>query len=209
MTIGGRCCFRLHRAGRLLMVVALLGALVPDAAFGDSQSRASSPQPDASPTPSPRKTLSEYARGRQLQSASSGRTESVLITDENLEGLASGVELTSVAGSIASEPVAKAPPDTPRNLWRGRIMEKQETIQILEVENARVDKEISGLWALFYACDEPENREKNIRPRLNQQLVDRARLREELKTAHSDFKELLVDARRSGALPGWFRDLLK
>jgi hypothetical protein len=191
------------------MVVALLGALVPDAAFGDSQSKASSPQPDASPTPSPRKTLAEYARGRQLQSTSSGRTESLLITDENLGTLASGVGLTSVSGSPASGAAATASPETPRDLWRGRFKEQQETIQILEVENARVDKEISGLWALFYACDEPENREKNIRPRLNQQLVDRARLREELKTAHLDFKELLVDARRSGALPGWFRDLLK
>ena len=191
------------------MVIAVFGGLNPIATFGETQSRTSTPPPDPSPTPSSRKNLSEYARGRDLQSASSGQKKSLLITNENLEGLASGVELTSVAVPTDPKPGAKASPETPRDYWRGRVKAQQDKIRTLEDDNNLKDQEISRLWTLFYSCNEPEVRENDIRIRLKQKLIDRTRLRSELKTAHLDFKELLVEARRNGVLPGWFRDLVK
>ncbi len=209
MTLSALYWFRLRRVARLSVSFAVFGVLMPAAAFGEPQSRTPTPPPAPSPTPSSRQNLSEYARGRDLQSASKGQKETVVITDENIEDLASGVELTSVTGSTASRPVATPSPESPRTFWRGRVKEQQRRIQTLEENNKLADREISGLWLLFYACDEPDDREKNIRLRLNKRLDARTRLRVEMETAQSDFEELLAEARRNGALPGWFRDLLK
>ena len=209
MTLSEIYWFRLSRVGCLTVFLLLFGALTPTDSFGEPQSKTSTPAPEPSPTPSSRKNLSEYARGRDLQSSSKGQKTSPVITDENLEGFASATELTSVTGSKTSEPGTSAGPEIPRDIWRGRVKEQLRTIQGLEDDNKLVDEEISGLWVLFYACDEPDDREKHTRFRLNQKLDDRTRLRAQLKTAHSDFEELLVEARKSGALPGWFRDLMK
>lgn len=198
MTLVRRC---------IVFFFGVIGTLIPAVAL------CSSPSPTPNPTP-PNKSggsLSEYARGRTLQRPSINRKEPIVITDDNLKDLGEGTELTSVTQqpSNSVESVDDAGVTDPRAFWRAKVTETLEEIRILEADAGVLEREISDLWKLFYACDEPDEREKEIRPRLMQRIQKGTILRRKFEVARSDFDDLLAEARRNGALPGWFRDLVK
>ena len=99
--------------------------------------------------------------------------------------------------------------ESPRVVWRKRVQQRLDTIRILDSETSALESEIVTLWELFYACDVPDEREEGIRPRLKQRIGRQLELSIELTAAKVDLQEILADARRNGALPGWFRDLVK
>ncbi len=186
----------------LLAVFGLLGTLVPVSSFGD-------PPPTPTPSSSSRRSLSEYARGRDLQRPTKGGENTTVITDDNLKELASGIELTSVTQKPSNfpDPVVNLERDDPRTFWRERVQKQIEIIRALELEIKTLHVEIVGLWEMFYASDEPDEREGEIRPRLVQKIEEQTDLDGEFEAARIEIQELIYEARKNGALPGWFRDL--
>ncbi len=167
--------------------------------------------PSPTPSVSSRQSLAEYAEKKTLQRSSAGDQKSIVITDENLSDWASGKELTSVTGESADSRDSGFGLETenPRVVWRKRVQEGLDAIRVLDSETSGLESEIVALWELFYACDVPDEREERIRPRLKQRIGRQLELSIELKAAKIDLQEILADARRNGALPGWFRDLVR
>ncbi len=194
------------------MAVFLIGGLMLNHALAQTQSKTSTPDPgsEPSPTPTSRENLSDYARGHDLRTSSQDRKTPVVITDENLKGLAGGVELTSVTttGNVSVVPNATVGQETLREQWRAKVKAQIEIIRSIEKHSVLLKREISDLWDMFYASDDPIERERSVRPRLIDKLDEPARLDKELQTARAGLENLLKEARRSGALPGWFRDLM-
>ena len=186
----------------LLAVFGLLGTLVPESSFGD-------PPPTPTPVPSSRRSLSDYARGRNLQRSTKGGESATVITDDNLKEMASGIELTSVTQktSNSSDPDVILERNDPRTFWRKRVQQQLETIRALELETNTLRSEIAGLWEMFYASDRPDEREGEIRPRLVQKIERQTDLGGESEAARIEYQDLMEEARKDGALPGWFRDL--
>lgn len=186
----------------LLPVCGVLGLLVPVSCFGD-------PPPTPTPISSSGRSLSDYARDRKLQRPTKGVGSTTVITDENLKELAAQGELTSVTQkpSNSSDSIVILERDDPREHWRERVQKQLETIRALEAETNTLHIEIVGLWEMFYASDEPDEREGEIRPRLVQKIEEQTGLKAEVEAAGIELQELLGEARKNGALPGWFRDL--
>ena len=169
--------------------------------------------PSPTPTVSPaRQDLAQYARDHALRKDPGSENTSIVISDENLEGYAGATELTAVtpthSGNKTTDPKASPLNDDPRALWRRRVSDQLETIRKLKEEAVRLEPEIAELWQLFYRCDEPSERDDEIRPRLIHDIKALADIRQGINTAQSDLDKVLEEARKNGALPGWFRDLL-
>lgn len=171
------------------------------------------PTPTPVPTPSQSQSLSKYAKGRKLRQNPNEAKPTVVITDDNLETMAAGVELTAVTQRTA--PTSKAAPTTdlvendPKRYWRSRFQNQVDEIQRLEKMADDLSREIVGLWDLFYRCDEPDRRDWEIKPRLEKMIDEKGKIVENLGLARSGLDDLVVNARKTGVLPGWYRDLLK
>ena len=70
-----------------------------------------------------------------------------------------------------------------------------------------LDKEIPALWNQFYSWDDPAYRDGVIKVKLDRALARRKELEERLAVEEEALPKILDEARRDGALPGWFRGL--
>ncbi len=194
----------------LVVIFGGVAAMITVFGFCDPPPR-STAVPSPTPSVSSRQSLAEYAGSRPLQRSSSGKKKSIVITDENLRDWASGKELTSVTRETSKSPAPEFDLETeaPRVVWRERVQQSLRVVRDLESETSALESEIAGLWKLFYACDEPDERVQRLGPRLKQRIGRQRELSVELEDARVDLQKLLADARRNGALPGWFRDLVK
>lgn len=185
------------------MCFAVLGTLVSAVVFSDSP---------ATPTPVPpsRARLSDYARQHRVQPSQGGDPSAIVISDDNLKEMASGSDLTAVTGESKKppSPVGAVGPIDPRAFWREKVRAQLAVVRRLETRAQAVRVEISELWEMFYACDVPENRETEIRPRLIRKIDDQVIFDREYEAANHDLQILLGEAQRNGARSGWFRDLL-
>ena len=170
---------------------------------------------DPPPTPTPRspsaKNLSEYAKGRKLRQTDKTNTPKIVISDDNLEKMGSGVELTAVTqvSPKIETPVGETDDQDPRRNWRSRIQEHLDVIDALEAQGNLIDEEISRLWEMFYACDEPGRREDQIRPKLVQKIEEKNDFLKKFDLARLNLEKTLEDARENGIPPGWYRDILR
>lgn len=182
-------------------------------------------EPTSTPTPRPAggQTLSEVAKEKQLKGGETG--QSIVITDQNLSDYAEKGSVTTpetTTGSSARRPVRdpiKNPnttvigpsdsthADERRRYWVGMYERQLELVASLQRQLQIVDEEIPGLWRDFYAWDDPAYRDGVIKPRLDEMLAKKERLREQLQEAEPRLAEIKSQARRDGAEPGWFRGL--
>ncbi len=194
----------------LVVVFGGVAAMIAVVGYCDPPPR-STAVPSPTPSVSSRQSLAEYAGGQTLQRSPSADKKSIIITDENLRDWASGKELTAVTRKTSKSPGPGFDLETeaPRVVWRDRVQQRLGVIHDLESETSGLESEIAGLWKLFYACDDPDERDQRLRPRLKQRIARQRKLSVELEAARVDLQKLLAEARRNGALPGWFRDLVK
>jgi hypothetical protein len=94
-----------------------------------------------------------------------------------------------------------------RSHWRATYMQQVELVAKMRQEIERLDQEIPGLWRQFYAWDDPAYRDGVIKPKLDAALERRQELEQEIVAGEARLSEILEEARRAGAQPGWFRDL--
>ncbi len=180
------------------------------------------PRPTPAPTATPRpRTLGDLARQMRLRHPA-GTGQTLTITNENLPALAAEGGITTVTSSPATAATApglqsggaggaSAAPGkegtTPREAWRKRYSDQQEKVADMEKRKQELDSEIPALWNKFYAWDDPAYRDGVIKPKLDAAIRERDQLDGQLAEERGKLPEILDEARRAGAEPGWFRDL--
>ena len=191
---------------------------------------ASEPTPTPTPTPTPRGEVATDTgeRGEPAERTDTAPTPTrtpLVISNENLAELAAGGSLTEVTTgrgqggarpAVSAEAAAAAErsgsagageDDSKRSYWRGRYQDQKRVVEAIRGELARIDQEIPGLWSQYYAWDDPAYRDGVIKVRLDEALAKREDLARRLPEEEARLPEILNQARRDGALPGWFRDL--
>lgn len=187
------------------------------------------PTPTATPAVSPTpqaKTVADAARQARA-AAAEGATPTrtpIVISNENLAELAakgSLTEVTTIPDGSSRRPAGGAQgtarggatsaattgEESKKAYWRGRYTMQKRVIDALKGEIEALDTEIPGLWNQFYAWDDPAYRDGVIKVQLDEKLARRDQLAKQLPEEEAKLPEILNDARRDGALPGWFRDL--
>lgn len=212
----------------VLALFLTVGAAGP--ALASEPTPTPTPTPTAKPSPTPQPgSVAEAARQARAgtgvgESAAPTRTP-IVISNENLAELAARGTLTEVTvtsdpstrrpvsatGSAAGPDDASAPAateeETKKTYWRGRYKGQKDLVASIKGEIATLDQEIPGLWNQFYAWDDPAYRDGVIKVRLDEALSRREELAKQLPEEEAKLPEILNEARRDGALPGWFRDL--
>lgn len=212
--------------------VTMLAATLAIAA--DDATPTPEPTPTPRPTTSGTRSLAEVARETRLQGTDSG-SQPIVISNENLADLAAKGELThagptptatalpgsrrpvhagvNAAGAVVVKPNQAdlagldAGAEDRRRHWRGLYLKQIETLEQIHKQIEVLDAQIPGLWSQFYAWDDPVYRDGVIKPKLDAALAMRQQLEEQLAQEEERLPEILDNARRDGALPGWFRDL--
>jgi hypothetical protein len=180
-----------------------------------------------------RQKLAEFAKNTRLKqpATNSGPNAEIYITNENLPLISGSVNLTEVTTS----PVLPLPidPDSPRSptvavgeqeapkpasdglealdlkreYWRNQYLKGQQDLAKAESDLTLIDEEIPRLWNVFYSTDDPAYRDREIKPRLNAVINQRETAVTRIDGARTALLQILGDAKRDGALPGWFRDI--
>ena len=212
-------------AAVLFALAVALGLAGPAVASDPTPTRTPTATPTPTPTPQPR-TVAEAARQARA-GAAEGATPTrtpIVISNENLAELAAKgtlTEVTRISDDSSRRPVSgtettgaeaetgrgTTEEDTKKAYWRGRYAGQKEMIEAIKREIEALDSEIPGLWNQFYAWDDPAYRDGVIKVQLDQKLARREELAKQLPEEEAKLPEILNDARRDGALPGWFRDI--
>lgn len=185
--------------------------------------RATAAEPSPTPTRTPEpKSLADVVRQAQQRQGGGPKPAStpIVISNANLAEYAAKGVLTEAKGSPANQgttlsgasPAAGASAESAdeqskRNYWRNRYQQQKQNVEAMRAEIDRLDSEIPGLWFDFYRWDDPVYRDTVIKPRLDESLVRRDDLAAQLPEQEALVPEILDQARKDGALPGWFRDL--
>jgi hypothetical protein len=179
------------------------------------------PPPTPTPTPrlnillsrssaeaaSPTGSLSDVAKRIKLK-LPEGQPR--VLTNQTVKQLAEGVELTTTQGSAGAggyAPVGEAQESPKKAMWQQRYRAAVARVAELEAEVKRLEGEVSRLETDFYAHDDPAQRDGVIKPAWDTAVADLNKARSDLVEARSKPEEVLDEARRDGALPGWFRGL--
>lgn len=181
-----------------------------------------SPSQAAAPTPTPRpRTLGDLARTLKLRPPlknAGAKSGVIVITDSNLQEYAAKGGLTTATGqpqqgrgqaalANAQQARASAEQEAKRKSWRSTYQRQAQLVSSIKTRIKKLDEEIPGLWRQFYAWDDPAYRDGVIKPKLDKALNERNTLAKRLPTEEAKLPEILEQARRDGAEPGWFRDL--
>ena len=172
------------------------------------------PAPVRRATGAPSNSLAEVAAKTRLRGGQGG----IVITNDNLQALAGGVELTSASGGGAQlEATPQAAAGTRRwtasgeaalqRLWQQRYQRARGYLRFLENEETRLNREVERLKTAFYAEDDGFRRDAEIKPAWDEALAQLTKTRQLLAEKRTLPDEVVQAALREGALPGWFRGL--
>lgn len=89
--------------------------------------------------------------------------------------------------------------------WRSIYQRARTGITNLENRLSSLQSEINKLQNDYYRWDDPEYRDAVIKPKWDQAVKDLETTRSDLEKARENLETIERDARKSGALPGWFR----
>lgn len=171
------------------------------------------PTPEPTPTPTPRPaTLADLAKDRELN------TE--VLNDDGAIVIIKPVEDEASAQTAPNRPADQVPglpgmteeerrisEEEKKAYWQQEYLKQLEEINLNKRKIEILDERIPELQNKFYRWDDPAYRDGVIKPELDQAMADRERYRAELGEAQEELARIKQDARRDGALPGWFRGL--
>lgn len=173
------------------------------------------------PTPAPNSLAAAARQIRLRRGTPTAGQKPLVITNKNLQGYAEKGSLTYSSGSTSA--TGSGGPDgaegkdsdqekrsdkEKRAYWRGKYQDQKNKIADMQKRIQELDKEIPGLWTQFYSWDDPAYRDGVIKPKLDRALQERKELGDKLPAEQNKLEEILEQARRDGALPGWFRGLV-
>lgn len=158
------------------------------------------------PTPNPR-SLAQLAGRLELDRSALGGEGAVVITNDNLAGLAAAGRLSTTAGVGASTPPATATPSpredaSLRKRWRTAYRRQRERVFALEEQLARLDLEVAAAEEADRSRPPGRARRPDRAPALRQR---REALAARLDRERSELRRIVREARADGAQPGWFR----
>lgn len=182
-------------------------------------------EPTRTPTPntSSEKTLSDVAGGIELNKDAAGSDSSIVISNENLPALAGKGHLTEVTKSgpsqskrglaDASGSGAAVEGQNPeyvetqekKQYWQALYGQQLSLLEDIRRQIDILDYNIPGLWRDFYSWDDPAYRDGVIKPKLDEALAQRQKLEADMKNCESRLNEIVVESRKDGGQPGWFR----
>ncbi|OFV81598.1 MAG: hypothetical protein A2Y78_12190 [Acidobacteria bacterium RBG_13_68_16] len=178
--------------------------------------------PSATPTPTPRLNILLSRPGSEV-TAPTGSLADVakriklklpegqprIITNDNLKQLSEGVELTTAKGVAGTgyAPVGQGPADQKKAIWQQRYREAVTRVAALEADIKRLEGEANRLEREFYAHDDPAQRDGVVKPAWDKTVANLRKAQADLAEARNKPEQVLEEARRNGALPGWFRGL--
>jgi len=151
--------------------------------------------------------LAEFAKKGRITTVTTGTGTSKSSPARPVPDVRWSRDSTAADGSLESK--AEAGEEDRRQYWRDRYVEQLRLIEAMEAQIEALDAEIPLLWRQFYALDDPMYRDGVIKPRLDQALVDRQQIEEDLTEARAEIPAIVETARRDGAKPSWFRGLKK
>lgn len=185
--------------------------------------QAATPTPGPAPTPPAIKVLlgqqSTQPSGRRssleavakriklrLPANASSRT----LTNETVLELSAGVELTTAKPSTDAVTVGEDTAEAGgggQAYWQQAYQDARATVAYWKEEEARLDGEVNRLERQFYAEDDPAYRDGVIKPAWDKALVDWRNAKAQVEQTAGLPDKVMNDARKDGALPGWFRGL--
>ncbi len=160
----------------------------------------------SSEAPGPTGSLSDTAKGIKLK-LPEGQPR--VINNQTVKQLAEGVELTTTKGTGGPvyAPPGEAQASSKKAMWQQRYRAAVSRVAELEAEIRRLEGEAGRLERDFYAYDDPAQRDGVIKPAWDRAVSDLRKAQADLAEARNRPEEVLNEARRDGALPGWFRGL--
>ncbi len=199
----------------LLAAACAFMAATPGAGAGEGTPTAA-PAPAATPVPG---SLAAAAQKIKLKKPENG-DKSIVITNENIGEYAAKGSLTYASGSATGSAAGVAPGQdgvpgqlsekdkkNKRDYWRNRYKEQLKRIEQMKKRLADLNREIPGLWTQFYSWDDPAYRDGVIKPKLDRDLQEAKELQKKIPEEEAKLDQIREQARRDGALPGWFRGL--
>lgn len=132
-----------------------------------------------------------------------------VLTNDTVKQLAQGVQLTTTKGTGGAvyAPVGGSQESPKKAMWQQRYRAAVSRVAELEADVKRLESEANGLETDFYAHDDPAQRDGVIKPAWDKALADLSKAKSDLAEARGKPEQVLDEARRDGALPGWFRGL--
>jgi hypothetical protein len=136
----------------------------------------------------------------------------VVITDKNLDTLASRGTLTesdeppATPGAAPAAPIVGVAGGREESWWRqeARRLREAWSNAVRQVELSRT--EADRLRTRFYSEDDPFVRDGQIKPAWDRALDRLTEALERVETSQSALEQFLEDGHRAGALPGWLRE---
>jgi hypothetical protein len=191
----------------LAACVALLGWAGPAAA--------DDPEPTPTAKPAGKKTLGDVAKELRLkggEDSDKGDSKGIVISNRDLPEYADKGKITTAKPTTGGSAVPPRPEDgddeeSKREYWRNQYIKQLRVIEDLEREVEALDKQIPKLWSDFYAWDDPAYRDGVIKPKLDEAMARREQAEKQLAEEKLKPAEIKQEARKDGALPGWFRGL--
>ncbi|MGE5234965.1 MAG: hypothetical protein ACM3O7_01300 [Acidobacteriota bacterium] len=137
--------------------------------------------------------------------------QKAILNNETVKTWSQGVELTTAA-SAALPPARGAVVPIGREAgtkaaWQQRYQASRGKILYLESEVSRLRSESARLENEFYARDDPAYRDGVIKPAWDKARADLEQAQRELEKARQGPDNVLSEAQKEGAQPGWFRGL--
>jgi hypothetical protein len=214
------------RTRSLAIATAVVLAAIAPVALTEAQSPART-APAATPKYKSN-SLSDLAKRITLRPFARDAEGRIVISNSSLSELSEQGSVTTSQGASGSRPGSRRYVDVnrftdqpstdesptqamtdeqKRDFWRSRYSGQLKAVEILKNRIAELDSEIPKLWTQFYAWDDPAYRDGVIKPNLDRALAESQQLKDRLPSEQAKLDQLREDARRDGALPGWFRDL--
>jgi hypothetical protein len=179
------------------------------------------PTPILTPTPSPLRILkrtppSQIKQGLTLSDAAkriklkTPGNKPLKMTNDSVKELSKGVELTTAASAPdrGSEGNARSSENEQRKTyWQEKYQAaRMENIRLTELI-ANLESEVAKLQRDFYSRDDPAYRDGVVKPALDTALANLNQAKKDLEKAKDLPNQVLAEAQRDGAQPGWFRGL--
>jgi len=176
--------------------------------------------PTATPTPPPIDVLRDANRSGTAKPATLGDVakgvklklpegEGRVLTNDSVRQLSKGVELTTAIPyqAPAVSRVGGGPSEASRELWQQRYQYARWEALHLEREIIRLEGEVGRLETQFYAIDDPYVRDGQVKPQWDANLAALREAQSRRAAVAARPGQIIDEARRAGALPGWFRGL--
>jgi hypothetical protein len=120
----------------------------------------------------------------------------------------SGKEGATDASAKGTKPASDEPTDfqgRPESFWRQTLADARKKIKELENEANVITLKIADLQNQFYR-EADGFRQQTIQRDINKSFYEQDLNKEKLAAAKAELDDLMKEARKSGALPGWLDD---